>query len=115
MPTTATIDKTLVNLAFDEIARCDCQSVINGPKTLCVMSQLCNLGEERANANAATNMKDVVGSRGTNMPTVPIPTQRQPKISQAIRLGEKLFMTKAKLWSLISTSSCYYISNLAQY
>jgi len=114
MPTIRPIEKTLDNLALVEIARWFCQSDINGPKTLWVISQLCNLGEERANANAATNIKTVVGSRGTKTPIVPKPTQMHPKTSQKIRFGKKTFMTNAKHWYLISTLSCHYISDLAQ-
>ena len=102
IPTTQPIDKTLMNFARDEMARCACQSVISGPKTLWVISQLCSLGEERANAKAATNMKEVVGSRGRKTPIVPKPTHKHPKMSQKIRFGKKIFMT--------NTPFCYPMS-----
>jgi hypothetical protein len=42
-------------------------------------------GEDRAKQGKASSMKSVVGSRGTKMPMMPIPTSTSPSTSQPKR------------------------------
>ncbi len=90
MLTITTIDKMLIILARGAMALWVCQFRIKGPKILWLINHVCNRGDERENANAATSIKEVVGSKGMNIPSVPKLTQMQPKQSQKIRLGENV-------------------------
>jgi len=64
---------------------CRCQLSTNGPKCRCSISQLCNRGELRAKANAATSRNGVVGTSGNTVPTMPHTVARRPSSSQTER------------------------------
>lgn len=58
-----------------------------GPKILCCQSQLYRRGELRAAAQPAINMKTVVGSPGTKIPTMPVIRLRTASKPSAQRTG----------------------------
>ena len=52
--------------------------LIIGPKKLCCVIHVWNLGEDFAKQLAASKIKGVVGSRGKTTPITPKPTHVQP-------------------------------------
>src|SRR3546814_20657999 len=83
--------------ALLEMARWSRHARSAGPNRSWLSSQCSSRGEDRAKQPRARMMRIVVGSRGTNVPTEPIPTLMNPR-SEERHIGKESVSTCCSRW-----------------